>query len=556
MNSPNQSYEIRPESIKTFIEDRTVKLPRFQRKQTWDEKKDFALAISVFKGFPLGVVVINKEIDNRKPLKWLLDGRQRRNALTNMLLDPEAIYDWARRFVGFKQSAEATDIEEQYWKKIEEYLGADDTDENDDHVQEELKIQIPETVENGQDEETAGEFKSGAKTKMIGGRYHDLDQLLDLILLSHKKNKRHSGFTRPFDFSDFIDNLDYAETDGAGKVSLNSKKLRLWMNEYRNHCANNDQNHLNKERFHSYLKTRYKNQDLKLKRKIEIEWERIKARFECVEIIENKLQETKLGLIELSGANASDAQTTFKIINSSGTPLSAVEILSAKPSWNEPIKNASAPLVQSTNELYLAIDVTQEGVVKWDAPATFARRLNFLRFILSQYDYADSKQLAKSITLGFKLVSAIYQKGISKVHIDELSQNEEINWQLDIDAAISDFNAIGKILSEDTFFAYFATWKISFMDLTSDAIAIDFLIRVYLDWKRKGKPLGASAQTKKFLQNSRILFDSLIYEYLTRQWRGSSDARVAEHIREFDSEPALYKPRSKSDWQNCLDPVH
>ena len=135
MSSANQSYEIRPESIKTFIEDRTVKLPRFQRKQTWDEKKDFALAISVFKGFPLGVVVINKEVENRKPLKWLLDGRQRRNALTNMLLDPEAIYVWARRFVGFKQSAEATDIEDLYWKKIEEYLGADDTDEKDDQSQ-------------------------------------------------------------------------------------------------------------------------------------------------------------------------------------------------------------------------------------------------------------------------------------------------------------------------------------------------------------------------------------------------------------------------------------
>lgn len=35
-------YEIRPESIKTFITDRNVKLPRFQRKQTWDEKRIFS----------------------------------------------------------------------------------------------------------------------------------------------------------------------------------------------------------------------------------------------------------------------------------------------------------------------------------------------------------------------------------------------------------------------------------------------------------------------------------------------------------------------------------
>lgn len=47
-------YEIRPESIKTFITDRNVKLPRFQRKQTWDDKKNFQLCISLFKEYPIG----------------------------------------------------------------------------------------------------------------------------------------------------------------------------------------------------------------------------------------------------------------------------------------------------------------------------------------------------------------------------------------------------------------------------------------------------------------------------------------------------------------------
>jgi hypothetical protein len=51
--NPIQSYQIRSESIKTFVEDRNIKLPRFQRKQTWDEKKDFALAISVSAGLNL-----------------------------------------------------------------------------------------------------------------------------------------------------------------------------------------------------------------------------------------------------------------------------------------------------------------------------------------------------------------------------------------------------------------------------------------------------------------------------------------------------------------------
>ena len=87
------------------------------------------MAISVFKGFPLGVVVVNKEVENRKPLKWLLDGRQRRHALTTMLEDPEALYEWGRKFIGFKQTDSEQEIDEQYWKKIEDYLGKDDSDD-------------------------------------------------------------------------------------------------------------------------------------------------------------------------------------------------------------------------------------------------------------------------------------------------------------------------------------------------------------------------------------------------------------------------------------------
>jgi hypothetical protein len=119
-------YEIRPESIKTFIEDKTIKLPRFQRKQTWDEKKNFALAISIFKGFPIGVVVINKEFENRKIIKWLLDGRQRRNALIEMLTDPENIYMWGKKFIGIRTSDDVLEIEIKFWKKMEEYLGDED----------------------------------------------------------------------------------------------------------------------------------------------------------------------------------------------------------------------------------------------------------------------------------------------------------------------------------------------------------------------------------------------------------------------------------------------
>ena len=50
-------YEIRPETLKTFVEDSNIKLPRFQRKQTWDSKKNFELCISLFKEYPIGVTI-------------------------------------------------------------------------------------------------------------------------------------------------------------------------------------------------------------------------------------------------------------------------------------------------------------------------------------------------------------------------------------------------------------------------------------------------------------------------------------------------------------------
>lgn len=54
-------YEIKPQPIKSYIEDSCIKLPRFQRKKTWSPEKNFLLAVSIFKGYPLGVSILNIE---------------------------------------------------------------------------------------------------------------------------------------------------------------------------------------------------------------------------------------------------------------------------------------------------------------------------------------------------------------------------------------------------------------------------------------------------------------------------------------------------------------
>ncbi len=169
-------YEIRPETVKTFITDRNVKLPRFQRKQTWDEKKNFQLCISLFKEYPIGVCILSVDESKGKTVRWLLDGRQRKNALTMIHDDPENIYNWAKKFIRFKNSDQPNELEEKYWEKINEYIEAD-ADEEFEAV----------TRENGDDDSEVNEINA---EENIDESTYGLELLLEIIKIIHNKQKR------------------------------------------------------------------------------------------------------------------------------------------------------------------------------------------------------------------------------------------------------------------------------------------------------------------------------------------------------------------------------
>ena len=266
------------------------------------------------------------------------------------------------------------------------------------------------------------------------------------------------------------------------------------------------------------------------------------------------LQSVKIGIIELSDIDSYEAQTIFKIINTAGSPLTAAEILSAKPSWNKEIKNPSVALKDQVKKLYQEMEIQATNCVKWDFPATLLSRLE-LPFVFPELSYSDSKQFEKAITLGFKVMSAEYVGGISKNHISLLSDANTINWEQDPEKLLSDLNLMGKVLAADNFYKYMQSWKINIMDLMSDAIAINFVALTYKDWLKKDKPVGSGTTTNKFIKNSRVLFDSLIFEYITRQWRGSSDSRVGENLKNFSTKNDLYEPISKSKWELLLEEI-
>ena len=93
---------------------------------------------------------------------------------------------------------------------------------------------------------------------------------------------------------------------------------------------------------------------------------------------------------------------------------------------------------------------------------------------------------------------------------------------------IDDINEMGKVLLKSPFFKTLRSWNNSLMVITSDAIALNYTILMYLEWcDSKGKPRYSD---KLFIKKAIALFDKSIYEYITRKWRGSGDSKIAGNI--------------------------
>lgn len=527
-------YEIRPESIKTFITDRNVRLPRFQRKQTWDEKKNFQLCISLFKEYPVGVCILSVDESKGKTVRWLLDGRQRKNALLMMYDDPENIYNWAKRFIGFQNSDQPSEIEDKFNTKISEYIEADIDDE----------FEIAQ-LDSGDDN---SEAKEDEGDEVIDASSYGLELLLDIIKIIHNKQKRNTGFTKPFDFTKYVNRLPYVEIDSNG-TKLSSRRVKTFIDEYRKYCDDEGIDYDEETSFYKFLEFRCDILDnKKIQTLIHEKWEAIKERILIVEKIDGLLTSSKIGMIEVKNLSPSDSQKIFNIINSEGEKLTAVEILSAKPHWNIVVDNPSQSAIDAAKELYKKIGAVQTDVVRWDLPATFIKRIG-KNLVVKQF--TDSKtDFEKELTYGFKILSSIYIEGVKKENIEDLSK-ADLNWSSDIENLIYDFQNMFKLISSFDYFKYFKSWNTTMMELTSDAIALDFIAISYKDWCRKGKPVGDS-KAKQFQKNCFILWDRLIFEYINKQWRGSSDQRIANNIATLVSEPDLFVPVHGDKWRGIL----
>ena len=528
------------EGTTSYFITNKIELPRFQRKATWKDADNFMLCISVFKGYPIGVIIVN-ELGTKK---FLLDGRQRRNALTLMYNNPVEVYKWATKFIGIKPNLSEAEVKDRFYEKISEYLQArfNDTIEDASATEESDN----DTINNN------GEVKTFDPEL----QNENMRALLDLILLVHGKFKNTNLLEGIFKFEKIIpiNDLEYSVVKN-GAITIDPTKVKRFIKDR----IDNDETE--KEKFFSYLIKRYKLTDSKTIQKLDnyvtSQWEYFDKCFETIRKTDEIIINARIGLIRLIDASPLDAQNIFSLVNGGGTPLKAEELLSARPFWNVEIANPSEEIKTESQNLYKFIGISvPKNVVRWDACATLLSRIDKSNLIFSKFDFSDPKNkdslFTKKLTLGFKLISAIMIGGINSNSVKELENEKKktIDWNQDIEQFIKDFNTVMDLLYDCDYFKYLLSWKQSVMSLMGNSVSLEFAALVYKNWIQLGKPLKGQAKLKEFQKSAVILFDRLVYEYSSRLWSGSADSRLA---RDLNMPNERFKIVDTDAWDKLID---
>lgn len=527
-------YSIVENNAVAFADNRSIKFPRFQRKQTWNEKDNFKLCISVFKDYPIGVVIINTQGGT----DYLLDGRQRRNALKLMKDDPNSVYNWARSFVGFSPNQDAEDLKEKFWSSIDEYLQheAFKNEEASDSV-ESNKVDGEDGIVNANSKENAYDFEK---------QYNSLKSLLDLILLCHPQKSKKTNFQKMYEFGGIIDKseLDYADPIN-GEYVVNPVKLKKYIDS----LIDNGDVDLNS--FVSVFTKRYRLDGSKLTKFLNYvnqHWDYYKKSLEVIESINLVLGRAKIGSVTLTNADILDAQNIFSLVNHSGTPLSAEELLSARPFWNIALKNPGAELLEKRKAMYDFLEIPlPEETCRWDLCATFLERIDKHGLIFSKDINFTTK-----ISMSYRIISAILVGGINNTSVMQL-ESAKIDWDIDIEKLIKEITMVMDLLEDINYFKHILAWRQSIMSLTSNAIAIEFCTLMHKSWIELGKPTKTSATIKAFNKRAVTLLDRLFYEYVIRMWSGSGDSTVASHLK--DTTGSRYEMVSEKEWMEFINTI-
>ena len=531
------SYNIETRSITEFVTDSKIKLPRFQRRSTWSAKQNFELAISIFQEYPVGVVIINDEGHT----SWLLDGRQRRSALKDLRANPDLVYDWARKYIKFKPNQDIDEVKTMFWEKINAYLQQEENEDDEPNAEDNDGVSEPNPFEDDEKDEDINKWRQrdGLKT------------LLEIILMVHQKNANGGRWERIFaELNKSIERPPYAPKRENFKII--PEYLRQFLLDYKNKVITpTKENFIQHMDDFAAIKT---GKEKDFRNQVEQKWEDIEHIVQVISKSEQIISDARIGVILLKNVTPLDAQNIFSRINSGGTQLKAEELLSAKPFWNEKVIVGDAKMLELVNDLYtrLGVEVPQDGiVVRWDYGATLISRIKDQNLIFEDYRETKNSQDIDmtQITLGFKLISSYFNKGMSAVVVNELERNKQINWGNSIDDLVNDVNTISEILNKNEFFKYLRSWKKSFYKLFGAAPTLELVTILLYDWKDKGCPKVSSSEYNAFVRDAKALFDRITFEYCIGTWKGSGDSKMANHIKNWQER---IKPLDEVSWKSLI----
>lgn len=533
------AYKIEPQALTQFIQEDDIRLPRFQRKKTWKPSQNFELCISIFKQYPIGVVIVNRENN----ILWLLDGRQRREVIQTLNNNPCEVYEWAIKFLHFKRSDDPQKLKEIFWGKVEDYLQRDteESSEEDDNINSEDNNEYPES---DLIEDVPPTFDSTEQQK-------GLETLCRLVLLCHGNSK--NAFPNFFKFAKhFVNNRT--------KEIILDDLLRFLID-----LGNKEQNITEQIFLDSYVEKANLNEkeEKECKEHIQEHWNKIKESINVLVQYKRILKDARIGVIELVNATPLDAQNIFSLVNKGGTPLKAEELLSAKPFWNEIVSDYNNDTKESVKQLYekLALNCP-ENVCRWDVVATIISRLEKKNCSLFFKNYKNinnnEKFSVEEVTIGFKILSAIFEGGISGKHVSKLekrSANYPVQideWVTQIDDVIETICSIEELLSTSKFFKCLLQWKQNIMELTSLSIALEFVAILYKHWNdlHCSTRNKNSTNNKCFKRDALSLLDRLVFEYIVGNWKGSSDSKMAKDLKDYKQR--LGEPISEETWRDIL----
>ena len=514
------SYEYSPIPLSNFI-DRKYVFPRFQRRTVWDDKQNFELFLSLFKGFPIGVTIISiSEIDGRS-INFLLDGRQRRNALSLVKSNPESIYKWAKKYCGFKNSDDDQEVSRKFWDLMDQYFHHENekSDENNSEINLTSEYSFDTDVLEG--------------TDLI---IHDgLNYLLNILKSVHPLKPLTSNYTTPLFLGQKLNQGDkrLLKTNSDGKLQACGHKISSIYRTYINTCTSKDLDR-DWETFYDWIvEQKLTPWDTgKTKTQVRRGWSEIEKAINAIEIIDDLLTQNKIGLVEAKNYSDTDRQMIFTFINSSGTPLTGIQILSASPNWNKKVDDGGS-LLQYRKELYNVLDLpVHDDVVRWDFPAVSASQMSNLSSLIQVPELTEGN-LDKRIKIGFKLHSLYRKQGVGGKDIEALGSDDP--YWLNPTNMFESYSSVLKKLMKTRYFKTMKSWGVSLQEMTSQNAAFYFLHRVQISYINYESP-DSGQKLNKWLNECFALLDKLVHEVATGQWGGSGDSKLARNLKNLSNE--------------------